>query len=76
MEMEMELVSRESIKPSSPTLSHLRIYPLSFIDNIVFRRYIPLLYFYNQTKDNDQNFKILENLNLNFYLNTTLLLED
>ncbi|WJX47043.1 shikimate O-hydroxycinnamoyltransferase [Trifolium repens] len=32
--MEMELVSRETIKPSSPTPSHLRIYPLSFLDNI------------------------------------------
>ncbi|WJX47042.1 shikimate O-hydroxycinnamoyltransferase [Trifolium repens] len=56
--MEMELVSRETIKPSSPTPSHLRIYPLSFLDNIAVRKYIPLLYFYNQTKDNDQNFKI------------------
>ncbi|CAJ2677626.1 unnamed protein product [Trifolium pratense] len=56
--MEMELLSRETIKPSSPTPSHLRIYPLSFIDNIVFRKYLPLLYFYNQTKDIDQNFKI------------------
>ncbi|AES82272.1 transferase family protein [Medicago truncatula] len=31
--MEMELVSRETIKPSSPTPHHLRIYPLSFLDN-------------------------------------------
>jgi hypothetical protein len=76
--MEMELVSRETIKPSSPTPSHLRIYPLSFLDNIAVRKYIPLLYFYNQTKDNDQisKFHNFENLYLNFYLNTTLLLED
>jgi hypothetical protein len=76
--MEMELVSRETIKPSSPTPSHHRIYPLSFLDNIAVRKYIPLLYFYNQTKDNDQisKFHNFENLYLNFYLNTTLLLED
>jgi hypothetical protein len=71
--MEMELVSRESIKPSSPTLSHLRIYPLSFIDNIVFRRYIPLLYFYNQNKDNNQNFKISQLRKIKLPLNVMIM---
>ncbi|CAL5191699.1 unnamed protein product [Lathyrus oleraceus] len=55
--MEIELVSRETIKPSSPTPSHLRIYPLSFIDNkFVFN--IPLLFFYNPNESSDQNSKI------------------
>ncbi|CAL5191701.1 unnamed protein product [Lathyrus oleraceus] len=55
--MENELVSSETIKPSSPTPSHLRIYPLSFIDNMfVFN--IPLLFFYNPNESSDQNSKI------------------
>lgn len=44
--MEMELISRETIKPSKPTPPHLRIFPLSFIDHITFRNYVPLLFFY------------------------------
>jgi len=56
--MEIELVSRETIKPSSPTPYHLKLYPLSFIDNIYFSNYSPLLYFYNPNKSMDQNSKI------------------
>ncbi|CAJ1935609.1 unnamed protein product [Sphenostylis stenocarpa] len=45
--MEMELISRETIKPSTATPPHLRNYPLCFIDHIVFRNYIPVLFFYS-----------------------------
>ncbi|XP_061352953.1 stemmadenine O-acetyltransferase-like [Gastrolobium bilobum] len=45
--MEMKLISRETIKPSVPTPPHLRIYPLSFIDHIVFRNYVPTVFFYS-----------------------------
>jgi len=55
--MEIELLSRETIKPSSPTPSHLKIYPLSFIDNIICRNYLPLLYFYNPNGSIDQSSK-------------------
>ncbi|CAL5194928.1 unnamed protein product [Lathyrus oleraceus] len=55
--MEIELVSREIIKPSSPTPSHLRIYPLSFIDNM-FVCNVPLLFFYNPNESSDQDSKI------------------
>ncbi|XP_004514780.1 epi-neemfruitin B synthase L1AT-like [Cicer arietinum] len=55
--MEIELLSRETIKPSSPTPPHLRIYPLSFIDNF-FLCVVPLLFFYNPNDNNDQNSKI------------------
>ncbi|XP_058738618.1 stemmadenine O-acetyltransferase-like [Vicia villosa] len=55
--MEIERVSRETIKPSSPTPCHLRIYPLSFIDNM-FVCNVPLLLFYNPDKSNDQFSKI------------------
>jgi len=55
--MEIEILSRETIKPSSPTPSHLKLYPLSFIDNIICRNYLPLLYFYNPNGSRDQNSK-------------------
>ncbi|CAJ2655676.1 stemmadenine O-acetyltransferase-like [Trifolium pratense] len=56
--MEIELISRETIKPSLPTPSHLRIYPLSFIDNIMRRTYVPIIFFYKPNDISDQNFKI------------------
>ncbi|XP_058735891.1 stemmadenine O-acetyltransferase-like [Vicia villosa] len=56
--MEMEFLSKELVKPSSPTPSHLRMYPLSFIDNIVFHKYVPVIFFYNPNQNTDQNSKI------------------
>ncbi|MED6168230.1 hypothetical protein PIB30_010012 [Stylosanthes scabra] len=44
--MEMEVVSRESIKPSSPTPPHLSTYPLSLFDNAAAPNSVPLIYFY------------------------------
>ncbi|XP_057419671.1 acyltransferase Pun1-like [Lotus japonicus] len=51
--MEIKLISRETITPSTPTPPHLRIYPLSFIDHIMFRNYMPSLFFY-QPKEVEQ----------------------
>jgi shikimate O-hydroxycinnamoyltransferase len=56
--MELEIISREFIKPSSPTPTHLRKFSLSFIDHITVRNYVPLLFFYNDTKLCDQTSKI------------------
>ncbi|KAJ1401996.1 Transferase [Sesbania bispinosa] len=54
--MEMELISREFIKPSTPTPPHLTIHPLSFIDHIVARNYVPVIYFYpNEASEYDHN---------------------
>ncbi|MED6220022.1 hypothetical protein PIB30_041100 [Stylosanthes scabra] len=44
--MEMELISRETMKPSSPTPPHLETYPLSFMDVKTNPTYVPLVYFY------------------------------
>lgn len=53
---EMEVIARETIKPSSPTPSHLEIYPLSFIDHLCPPNYIPLIFFYqNQSFQPDIN---------------------
>ncbi|KAI9108178.1 hypothetical protein K1719_021051 [Acacia pycnantha] len=52
----MEVIARETIKPSSPTPSHLEIYPLSFIDHLCPPNYIPLIFFYqNQSFQPDIN---------------------
>ncbi|XP_054806299.1 (13S,14R)-1,13-dihydroxy-N-methylcanadine 13-O-acetyltransferase AT1-like [Prosopis cineraria] len=47
--MDIEVISRETVKPSSPTLPHLRIYPLSFLDHVIFSHYIPVVYLYEPT---------------------------
>ncbi|KAJ7957623.1 vinorine synthase-like [Quillaja saponaria] len=44
--MDVEIMVRETIKPSSPTTPHLKTYKLSFIDHVVFRSYVPLVFFY------------------------------
>ncbi|KAM6566831.1 hypothetical protein CsatA_025959 [Cannabis sativa] len=57
MEINVEVVSKEIIKPSSPTSSHLRTYHLSFLDQISRHVYNPFVLFY-------QNHKNLNNHNL------------
>ncbi|KAL1366624.1 hypothetical protein AAHE18_03G373200 [Arachis hypogaea] len=42
----MELIYKETVKPSSPTPPHLKTYPLSFMDVKTTPNYVPLLYFY------------------------------
>ncbi|XP_061352955.1 stemmadenine O-acetyltransferase-like [Gastrolobium bilobum] len=52
--MEMELISRETIKPSASTPPSLTNYPLSLIDNIVAPNSVPLLHFYpNKSCEHD-----------------------
>ena len=46
MKIEIEVISSEIIKPSSPTPDHLRHYQLSFLDQISPPTYNPLLLFY------------------------------
>lgn len=60
--MELEVISRETIKPSSPTPPHLKTYPLSYIDHIVFRNYVPFISFYskNSNQTYDQTSQILK----------------
>ncbi|KAL0326668.1 UNVERIFIED_CONTAM: Vinorine synthase [Sesamum angustifolium] len=46
MEIEIEVISKEIIKPSSPTPESLRKYQLSFLDQIAPPVFMPLVYFY------------------------------
>ncbi|XP_071718311.1 epi-neemfruitin B 7-O-acetyltransferse L7AT-like [Rutidosis leptorrhynchoides] len=43
--VDLEIISRETIKPSSPTPHHLRIFNLSIIDQILYDYYTPIILF-------------------------------
>ncbi|XP_021617435.1 stemmadenine O-acetyltransferase [Manihot esculenta] len=47
MQMEIKIISRETIKPSSPTPDHLRIHKLSIIDQLAIQCDVPILLFYS-----------------------------
>nr|XP_043631594.1 tabersonine-19-hydroxy-O-acetyltransferase-like [Erigeron canadensis] len=44
--LDMEIISKEIIKPSSPTPNHLKTLNLSMLDQLTFQNYIPLLILY------------------------------
>ena len=46
MKVDVEIISNEIIKPSSPTPDHLRHYQLSFLDQLCPKAYSPLVFFY------------------------------
>ncbi|TKY56080.1 Vinorine synthase [Spatholobus suberectus] len=47
MKLEVEVISKEIIKPSSPTQDHLRHYQLSFLDQVSPMVYNPMVLFYS-----------------------------
>ncbi|CAB4294794.1 unnamed protein product [Prunus armeniaca] len=55
MKVEVEVISKEIIKPSSPTLDHLRHYQFSFLDQIAPQVYNPLLLFYEHNAKTQPN---------------------
>ncbi|KAI3463653.1 hypothetical protein Pfo_020316 [Paulownia fortunei] len=48
----VEIISKEMIKPSSPTPPHLRNLKLSFLDQIAPPVYVPLIFFYHHDELN------------------------
>ncbi|XP_044476063.1 stemmadenine O-acetyltransferase-like [Mangifera indica] len=44
--MEVHIISRENIKPSSPTPQHLKIFKLSLLDQLICCPYAPIVFFY------------------------------
>ncbi|OAY50886.2 hypothetical protein MANES_05G134300v8 [Manihot esculenta] len=46
IEMEVQIISKKNIKPSSPTPSHLRIFKFSLLDQLSPSSYSPLILFY------------------------------
>ena len=53
MKVEVEVISNEIIKPSSPTPAHLRHYQLSFLDQTSPKTYNPLVFFYELNGDHN-----------------------
>ncbi|KAB1223736.1 Vinorine synthase [Morella rubra] len=49
--MNVQIISKEMIKPSSPTPHHLRNFKLSFLDQIAPPCYIPVIFFYRSKQD-------------------------
>lgn len=52
--MQLEIISRETIKPSSATPHHLRSHKLSLLDQVIPRIYVPIVLFYHNN-DRDQS---------------------
>ncbi|XAR64445.1 Deacetylvindoline O-acetyltransferase [Bertholletia excelsa] len=48
--MQVHIISKEAVKPSSPTPPHLRSYKLSFLDNLPSPTYTARVLFYTTTK--------------------------
>ncbi|CAK9178332.1 unnamed protein product [Ilex paraguariensis] len=46
MEVQVQVISKESIKPSSPTPHHLRTFKLSLLDQLIPAPYAPIILFY------------------------------
>ncbi|KAG5021213.1 hypothetical protein JHK85_017555 [Glycine max] len=62
MKLEVEVISKEMIKPSSPTQDHLRHYPLSFLDQVSPMVYNPMVLFYSCYGITQTQFTISEKL--------------
>ncbi|XP_021832832.1 vinorine synthase-like [Prunus avium] len=61
MKVEVEVISKEIIKPSSPTPDHLRHYQFSFLDQIAPQVYNPLLLFYEHKAKTQFNITEISN---------------
>ncbi|KAL8110881.1 stemmadenine O-acetyltransferase-like [Apium graveolens] len=46
MALEVEVLSKQNIKPSVPTPEHLKKYTLSFLDQVAPRVFVPLIFYY------------------------------
>lgn len=53
--MEVEIICRETVKPSGPTPPHHRRYNLSFLEQMNPRTYTPLVYFYPKEDTDSDN---------------------
>ena len=57
LKMEVKIISEETIRPSSPTPSHLKNFKLSLLDQLYASSYVPILLFYSPrdgTRDTGQ----------------------
>ncbi|KAK7849050.1 stemmadenine O-acetyltransferase [Quercus suber] len=52
MKVEVTVISKETIKPSLPTLHHLKPYKLTLLDQVTPATYVPTVFFYPMTNLN------------------------
>ncbi|KAL5753849.1 hypothetical protein ACOSP7_022069 [Xanthoceras sorbifolium] len=53
--MEVNIISREIIKPSSPTPNHLRSHKISHLDQLNINSYFPMILFYSGVSKNNSH---------------------
>jgi hypothetical protein len=63
-EFEVEIISREDIRPSSPTPSHLRSFKLSLLDHLIPSPYAPIILFYTSQNYTTTPYEIPKRLEL------------
>ncbi|KAG8652650.1 stemmadenine O-acetyltransferase [Manihot esculenta] len=51
-EMEVQIISKEIVKPSSATPQHLSTYNLSLLDQLAPQIYVPIILFYSASREN------------------------
>ncbi|XP_065619113.1 stemmadenine O-acetyltransferase-like [Quercus suber] len=58
MKLEVQVISKETVKPSSPTVQHLHHYQLSFLNQLQPLVFMPLIFYYpNHWEANLHNVK-------------------
>ncbi|WRX31497.1 hypothetical protein QQP08_023984 [Theobroma cacao] len=57
--MEVEIMSKESIKPSCPTPHHLRTYKLSLLDQLMQSAHVPMILFYRPINCDSNNMSVV-----------------
>ncbi|KDP40899.1 hypothetical protein JCGZ_24898 [Jatropha curcas] len=53
--MEVQIISKEKIKPSCPTPDHLKTHKLSIIDQLAIQCYVPVIIFYSPSHNQDSS---------------------
>ncbi|XP_060209480.1 acetyl-CoA-benzylalcohol acetyltransferase-like [Lycium barbarum] len=61
-QMQVKILSKSLIKPSSPTPDHLQDYKLSFFDQVADKAHMPLVLFYPHCNNNSKNEELEESL--------------
>ncbi|KAF3675649.1 putative trans-2-enoyl-CoA reductase, mitochondrial-like [Capsicum annuum] len=62
MNIHVKILSKSLVKPSTPTPDHLRIYKLSFFDQVADLAHLPLVLFYPHCNNNPKHEELEESL--------------
>ena len=66
VKVEVSIVSKETIKPSSPALHHMKPYKLSIFDQVTPTTYVPTIFFYPMTDLNLNISQVIAQLKKSF----------